>query len=342
VSDCMAEPGDEYHQRSLNDTMGLSAGKVWIIPKPCLSMSRVYECSMTILMNDGPIELNWSWSTFGPRVYEVPGPDPEDTTKSLDWALESVSDMRMKPQMRPDGTPVPNVICIRPGTYYVTARFIDSGAWLHLEGAGVEETTLVVETPEESEVFEFPAEVGPNGLRGQKTGYEYGWQNPDVPLFNMSYNCFRGADHNGGGVDPGGYKQPRRTVTMSGLTLRHNIPIVIGDYGFLELVDCHVIGPTTPTGSPMVTHPSNGPLVRFSEVTHLSSRLFDAADLDGDGHLSIAEFQTTVMNGAGLDAEDAIALFKEADKKRNGFLSRREFESAYFVLLTSLEPTVEM
>jgi hypothetical protein len=244
----------------------------------------------------------------------------------------------MKPLLREDGRPVPSVICARPGTYFVTARFIDPGAWLHIEGAGVEETTLVVVAPDKSPTFSFPPELGPHGLRGQKVGYEYGWQNKDVPLFNMAYNCFRMAEHNGGGVDPGGWKQPQRVVSMSGLTIRHNVPLVLGGFGSLELVDCHVVGPTAESGGLMLNHPSGGPLVRLSEVTHQPSGLFSVGDTDRDGRISLAEFQAMVLPGAGLGAEDAADLFGEADEDEDGFLSEIEFEKAYYMMITSLEP----
>jgi len=347
VSDSMARPGDEYHMKALNELMDLSAGKVWMIPKPLLTMSRAYQCSMQIKMSDGPIDLVWSWTTFGPRVYDVPCPDPEDTTKSLDWALESCSDMRMKPRMRPDATPVPTVICIRPGEYFIKARFIDPGAWLHIEGAGVEETTLIVEAPASCETFDFPPELGPNGLKGQKTGYEFGWQNPDVPLFNMAYNCFRSAEHNGGGADPGGFKQPKRIVSISGVTLRHNIPLVLGAHGSLELVDCHIIGPMTPSGGLQLNHTAvsgpnaGGPKVRLSEVTHMHIGLFESVDADSDGFISPSEFQAVVQEAAGLGIEVSDELFAEADADQDGFLSQREFESAYYALVQSVEPVEE-
>merc|ERR1712232_75621 len=95
ISDVKAAPGSEYYVKPLNEIMDLSAGKVWMIPKPILAMSREYFCSMTVLMDTGPIDVHWSWTTFGPRVYDVPSPDPEDVTQSLDWALETVSDMKM-------------------------------------------------------------------------------------------------------------------------------------------------------------------------------------------------------------------------------------------------------
>merc|ERR1711871_315221 len=70
VCDSMAKPGSEYYNEPLNEMMDLSAGKVWMIPKPVLAMNREYQCSMSISMEDGPIDLLWSWTTFGPRVYD--------------------------------------------------------------------------------------------------------------------------------------------------------------------------------------------------------------------------------------------------------------------------------
>merc|ERR1712070_986039 len=104
----------------------------------------------------------------------------------------------------------------------------------------------------------------------------------------MAYNCFKPAEHSGGGADPGGWKQPRRIVSMSSLTLRHNVPMAMGNHGSFELVDCHVIGPSDASGWPSLFHvkdQSGGPSLRLSEVTYQPSGLFDAADLDGDGRL---------------------------------------------------------
>jgi len=344
VSDAAAAPGSEYHLEVLHDMMNLSAAKVWVIPKAILTMNRTYQCSMMIVMDGEPINLCWSWTTFGPRVYDVPGPCPADPVRSLDWALESVSDMKMKPQYR-NGKPIPSVICLAAGEYLVKARYIDPGAWLHIEGAGAEETVLHIEAPDDPETFEFPPELGAQGLRGRRTSYEYAWQNPEVPLFNMAYEYLsdKAAAHDGGGTDPNSWRPPRRIVTMSGVTIRHNVPLVLGNYGSVELVDCHVIGPLNEhRGGPQLSHPSNSPKVRLLEVTFQPAVLFEQADLDRDGLLSLAEVRSLIKKELpSLPEKDVVEYFELADSDRRGFLSRRAFEQVYLQLIFSVKAPVE-
>lgn len=342
VSDAAAPPGGDYNESALTEMMELSAAKVWLVPKGILTMGRTYQCSMTITMDNTPTDLCWSWTTFGPRVYDVPGPKPEDPARSLDWALESISDTKMKPLYR-NGKPTPNVICLAAGEYFVKARYIDPGAWLHIEGAGVEDTILNIEAPDDPVIFEFPEELGPEGLQGRRTSYEYAWQNSEVPLFNMAYDYLsdKAAAHDGGGTDPGGWTPPRRVVSIIGVTLRHNVPLVIGEYGSMELVDCHVIGPHNVHrgGGPQLAHPSLSPKLRLSEVTFQPASLFDEADVNQDGVLSRSEFHALAeKQWPGLPVSDAIEYFKLADEDGRGFLSRRAFEQVYLQLVSAKPP----
>merc|ERR1719456_2075751 len=111
----------------------------------------------------------------------------------------------MKPKYGADNSPVPNVICLKKGEYHLKARFIDPGPWLHIEGAGADETTIVIETLEEREAFDFPPELGLEE-KGIGIGFEYGWMNPDVPLFNMVRKCLTASEHDGGGLDLEGFR----------------------------------------------------------------------------------------------------------------------------------------
>jgi hypothetical protein len=54
---------------------------------------------------------------------------------------------------------------------------------------------------------------------------------------------------------------------------------------------------------------------------------FTAADTDGDGKISLAEF-TAAVKARGMDEKAAKARFDELDKDKNGSLSREEFAAA--------------
>lgn len=334
VSDAGAQPNTEYYLEAVHDKMRLSAAKVWAFPKTALTMNRAYECSMRVVMESGPLDLCWSWTTFGPRVYEVKEPSPEDPTRSLDWALESISDMRMKPQLKAN-RPVPNVVCLGAGEFVVTARSIDPGAWLHIEGAGVESTVLVVEPPTQPETFDFPAVLElPSDAPAQ--GFEYDWHNPTVPLFVMSEELLRPAQHDGGGMDLGGWKEPPRVVSMSGITLRHSVPLVSGSHGSVELVDCHVIGPSQrDLMAPELCTPSSPkPKIRMLEVSFQPMGLFDYADKNKDGVLDMGEFvEMAQQDLPSMAKEEMEEIFRGCDSGGTGHLTRPDFALAYLALL---------
>lgn len=318
-----------FYQQEMHPFMLESGAALWVIPKPVLAMSTVYQVSATLKMDDEePIQLVWSFVTFGPRVYDVPSPDPEDATKSLDWALETISDMKMKPRLGEDKRPVASVICLKAGVYHVKARFLDPGPWLHIEGAGQEETTVVIDTPEQRIAFDFPDELD-LGERGKQSGYEFGWQNPDVPVFNMVRNCFLPSEHTGGGLDPEGFVNPQRLISMRNITLKHNVPLVLGSYGCLDLTDCHIVGPMDDDGKPQLNHRSGGAKIRLSEVTRQPIDLFRKADRDGDGLVDRQELQNILSTHLGYTPEEADEWFEEYDKDEDGYLDNQEFDQLY-------------
>ncbi|WP_026212542.1 EF-hand domain-containing protein [Longispora albida] len=64
------------------------------------------------------------------------------------------------------------------------------------------------------------------------------------------------------------------------------------------------------------------------QIAPVTNCFFDLVDLNGDGTISMAEFQQMFDSVAGVSSEDCAAVFTALDHDGSGALSRAEFHQA--------------